>query len=147
MLSEAASQHTVRDKRGARLRRDGQNLVVIVEEQEKGRFPIHGLKGVVLIGRVSTSPKALELCCEHGVTVTFLSESGRFIARVEGRSQVTSCCAGNNIGAAATPKRAAVSPGRWCSARPSINAQCYGVRCATIVTNWTSRRGHHWKRP
>lgn len=69
---------------GARLRRDGQNLVVFVEEQEKGRFPIHGLKGVVLIGRVSTSPKALELCCEHGVTVTFLSESGRFIARVEG---------------------------------------------------------------
>lgn len=69
---------------GARLRRDGQNLVVMVDDVEKGRFPIHGLGGVVAIGRVGASRAALELCVEDGVTVTFLSESGRFLARVEG---------------------------------------------------------------
>lgn len=69
---------------GARLRRDGQNLVVLVDEVEKARFPIHGLGGVVAMGRVSASPAALQLCAESGVTVTFLSETGRFLARVEG---------------------------------------------------------------
>ncbi len=69
---------------GARLRRDGQNLVVMVDDVEKGRFPIHGLGGVVAIGRAGASRAALELCVENGVTVTFLSESGRFLARVEG---------------------------------------------------------------
>lgn len=69
---------------GARLRRDGQNLVVMVEEVEKARFPIHGLGGVVAIGRVSASPAALQLCAEQGVTVSFLSETGRFLVRMEG---------------------------------------------------------------
>ncbi|MCS7268193.1 MAG: type I-C CRISPR-associated endonuclease Cas1c [Geminicoccaceae bacterium] len=69
---------------GARLRRDGQNLVIAVEGEEKARFPIHGLGGVVALGRVSASPAALELCAEHGTTVTYLTETGRFLARVEG---------------------------------------------------------------
>ncbi len=69
---------------GARLRRDGLNLVVMVEERERARFPVHGLCGVVAVGRVSASPGALELCVQEGVTVTFLSETGRFLARVEG---------------------------------------------------------------
>lgn len=69
---------------GARLRRDGQNLVVMVEDTEKARFPIHGLGGVVAMGRIGASPAALELCVEHGVTITYLSDTGRFRARIEG---------------------------------------------------------------
>jgi CRISPR-associated protein Cas1 len=69
---------------GAWLRKDGTNLVVEIEGKEKGRVPAHLLGGVVCMGRVGVSPPLLGYCCESGVTVTYLSEHGRFLARVEG---------------------------------------------------------------
>jgi CRISPR-associated protein Cas1 len=69
---------------GAWLKKDGTNLVVEVEGTEKGRVPAHLLGGVVCVGRVGVSPPLLGFCCESGVTVTWLSEHGRFLARVEG---------------------------------------------------------------
>jgi CRISPR-associated protein Cas1 len=35
-------------------------------------------------GRVSCSPPVLGLCCERGVGISFLTEQGRFLARVNG---------------------------------------------------------------
>lgn len=69
---------------GAWLRKDGTNLVVEVDGTEKGRVPAHLLGGLVCLGRVGVSPPLLAHCCESGVTVTWLSEQGRFLARVEG---------------------------------------------------------------
>jgi CRISPR-associated protein Cas1 len=39
---------------------------------------------VVCIGRVACSPQALELCTSNGVALTHLTETGRFMARLEG---------------------------------------------------------------
>ncbi len=47
-------------------------------------MPAHLLGGLVCMGRVGVSPPLLAHCCESGVTVTWLSEQGRFLARVEG---------------------------------------------------------------
>ena len=69
---------------GAWLRKDGANLVVEANGAEKGRVPIHLLGGVVCVGRVGVSSPLLGFCCESGVTVTHLTEHGRFLARVEG---------------------------------------------------------------
>lgn len=69
---------------GAWLRKDGTNLVVEVDGAEKARVPAHLLGGLVCLGRVGVSPPLLGYCCETGVTVTWLSEHGRFLARVEG---------------------------------------------------------------
>lgn len=69
---------------GAWLKKDGTNLVVEVEGAEKGRVPAHLLGGLVCMGRVGVSPPLLGYCCESGVTVTWLSEQGRFLARAEG---------------------------------------------------------------
>lgn len=69
---------------GAWLRKDGTNLVVEVDGVEKGRVPAHLLGGVVCVGRVGVSPPLLGYCCESGVTVTWLTDRGRFLARVEG---------------------------------------------------------------
>ena len=69
---------------GARLRKDGTNLVVAVDGVEKGRVPAHLLGGVVCIGRVGASPPLLGFCCESGISVTWLTEHGRFLARVGG---------------------------------------------------------------
>ena len=69
---------------GAWLRKDGENLVMEVEQQERARLPMHLLDGIVCIGRVMASPQLLGFCCERGITVSYLSPNGRFLARVEG---------------------------------------------------------------
>ncbi len=69
---------------GSYVAREGETLLIRVEHETKNRFPIVQLQSVVCFGQVSVSPPAMELCAGHGVTVSFLSEQGRFIARVIG---------------------------------------------------------------
>lgn len=69
---------------GAYLARDGETISVRIEHETKLRVPIHSLAGVVCFGQVSMSPPLMALCAERGVGVSFLSERGRFVARVEG---------------------------------------------------------------
>ena len=45
--------------------------------------PLHNLQALTLFGNVMVSPGALNLCAEAGVSVTFLSESGQLMARVD----------------------------------------------------------------
>lgn len=69
---------------GAYLHRDGETISVEIGREQKLRLPVHTLEGLVCWGRVQCSPPVLGLCCEKGVGVSFLSEQGRFIARVCG---------------------------------------------------------------
>jgi CRISPR-associated protein Cas1 len=69
---------------GAWLRKDGANLVVEVEGQERARVPIHMLASLVCFGRVLVSPPLLGYCCEEGIAVCYLTTNGHFLARVEG---------------------------------------------------------------
>ncbi len=65
--------------------RDGENVVVEVDGQERFRVPIHNLEAIVCFNYVGASPSLMGLCCERGVSLCYLSESGRFLARVNGR--------------------------------------------------------------
>ena len=66
------------------LRKEGETVVVEKEKQVLLRLPIHTLQGIVTFGNVMTSPFLLSLCAERGVCVSYMSESGRFLARVTG---------------------------------------------------------------
>jgi CRISPR-associated protein Cas1 len=66
------------------LRKEGETVVVEKDKEVKLRLPIHTLNGIVAFGNVMASPYLLNLCAERGVCVSFLSESGRFLARVTG---------------------------------------------------------------
>ena len=66
------------------LRKEGETVVVEKEEQVLLRLPIHTLQGIVTFGNVMTSPFLLNLCAERGVCVSFMTESGKFLARVTG---------------------------------------------------------------
>jgi CRISP-associated protein Cas1 len=72
---------------GAYLARDGETVSVKVEQEVRLRIPIHTLSGIVCFGQVSCSPFVLGLCGERGVAVSFLTEHGRFLARVQGPVQ------------------------------------------------------------
>ncbi|MEK6557769.1 MAG: CRISPR-associated endonuclease Cas1, partial [Candidatus Margulisiibacteriota bacterium] len=69
---------------GAYLNKEGETVVVTVEKEKRLQVPIHALEGVVCFGQVSCSPFLLGHCAEHGVTVTFLSENGYYLASVNG---------------------------------------------------------------
>lgn len=64
--------------------RDGRNVVVRVEQEEKARVPIHILESIVCFNYMGVSPAVMALCAESGVAISFLTESGRFLARVTG---------------------------------------------------------------
>ncbi len=69
---------------GAYLSREGETVCVRLEGGERLRVPVHNLEGIVCFGQVSASPFLLGMCAERGVGVSFLSERGRFLARVQG---------------------------------------------------------------
>ena len=69
---------------GAYLSREGEAVLVRVEHENKLRVPIHTLGGIVCFGQVSCSPPLMELCGDRNVAISFLSEQGRFYARVHG---------------------------------------------------------------
>jgi CRISPR-associated protein Cas1 len=72
---------------GAYLGRDHLTLQVRVEKQVRLTVPLHHVEGVLCFGRVSVSPAVFALCEEHNLMVSFLSEQGRFLARVVGPTQ------------------------------------------------------------
>ena len=69
---------------GSYLSRDQETVLVRVEKETRLRVPIHTLGGIVCFGRVSCSPALMELCGKTDVAISFLSERGKFYARVEG---------------------------------------------------------------
>lgn len=68
---------------GAYLHRDHQTLQVRIEQETKLAVPIHHLQSVAVFGSVMVSPGAMELCADSGVAMTFLSMTGRLVARVD----------------------------------------------------------------
>lgn len=67
------------------LSRDGENVVVRVGDEVKLRVPVHNLEGIVCCGYTGASPALMALCCERGVGLSFLTENGRFLARISGK--------------------------------------------------------------
>lgn len=69
---------------GSHLSKDGETIRVSREGAAPVQLPVHGVDGIVAFGQVSITPPLLGFCAERGVTVTWLTENGRFLARAEG---------------------------------------------------------------
>jgi len=69
---------------GAYLAKEGETAVVKVEREVRLRVPIHTIGGIVCFGQVSISPFLMGFCAERDVAISFLSQHGRFLARVQG---------------------------------------------------------------
>ena len=67
----------------AYVRRDHQTLQVEVDGTVRLGVPLHNLQGLTVFGNVMVSPAAMGACAESGIAVTFLSEWGRLMARVD----------------------------------------------------------------
>jgi len=69
---------------GAWLNKQGENIVMNIDYEVKGRVPIHKLEALVCFGQVSISPALMAHCTDNGITITHLNQYGKFQARIEG---------------------------------------------------------------
>jgi CRISPR-associated protein Cas1 len=68
----------------AYLAREGETILIRVGEETAIRVPILNLEAIVCFGYLGISPALMRLCVENSVSVSFHSETGRFLARVTG---------------------------------------------------------------
>jgi CRISPR-associated protein Cas1 len=69
---------------GAYLSKEGETVVVKIEGEIRLRVPVHTIGGIVCFGNVSCSPFLMGFCAENNVGLSYLTEHGRFLARVQG---------------------------------------------------------------
>lgn len=69
---------------GSYLHKEGETVIVKVENDIRLRVPIHTLGGIVCFGQISLSPYLMGFCAERGVAVSFMTETGGFLAKVQG---------------------------------------------------------------
>jgi CRISPR-associated protein Cas1 len=63
--------------------KERENIVVSLHGKEIFRAPIHLINSVVCFGNVLCSPFVFGLCAENNVSVSFFTEYGKFIAKVQ----------------------------------------------------------------
>lgn len=71
-------------RQGSSLSKDGECVELRHEGAILGKIPIHTLDSLICFGGVSLSPYLLDHCAKNGVTVSWFSEYGRFMASMHG---------------------------------------------------------------
>lgn len=69
---------------GAYLAKDGETVAVRIDGETALRVPLHTLGAIACFGNVGCSPFLMGFCGERNVGLSFLTENGRFLARVQG---------------------------------------------------------------
>ncbi|MFH5185061.1 type I-C CRISPR-associated endonuclease Cas1c [Paenibacillus sp. TAB 01] len=65
---------------------DGDNIVLVKEQEKLGRLPLHNLEAVISFGYTGASPALMGYCAERNISLSFFTMNGRFLARVIGES-------------------------------------------------------------
>lgn len=63
---------------------DGENVVVLEEQKEAGRIPLHNLQAIITFGYTGASPALMGACAQRNIDLSFMSGNGRFLARITG---------------------------------------------------------------
>ncbi|SES29971.1 type I-C CRISPR-associated endonuclease Cas1c [Salipaludibacillus aurantiacus] len=66
---------------------NGENVVLLKDEEKLGRLPLHNLESIVTFGYTGASPALMGYCAKNNISLTFFTMSGRFLAKVIGESR------------------------------------------------------------
>jgi CRISP-associated protein Cas1 len=66
---------------------DGENIVLLKDQEQLGRLPLHNLESIVTFGYTGASPALMGYCAERNISLVFFTMNGRFLARVIGKSR------------------------------------------------------------
>mgnify|MGYP002644156389 FL=1 len=64
---------------------DGENIVILAENSEKRRFPLHMLENIMCFSYKGASPALMGACAERKIGLSFFSPNGKFLAGVHGK--------------------------------------------------------------
>jgi CRISPR-associated protein Cas1 len=67
--------------------KERETFVVEIEHKKVFQAPIHSIENIVCFGFKALTPAIMAFCAENNVGVSYLSEQGKFLARVQGRQQ------------------------------------------------------------
>ena len=70
----------------AYLKLDGENVVVVKDEAEIGRFPLHILSGIVMFTWAGASPALMGKCAANGVNLSFCTPWGKYLCHTVGKN-------------------------------------------------------------
>ncbi len=65
---------------------DSENVAVQKKGELMARFPLHSLEAIIMFTYAGASPALMGACAARGVCMSFLTPSGRFLARSVGES-------------------------------------------------------------
>lgn len=69
---------------GSYLAKESETVLVKRDGEVRAQFPFLALESIVCLGQVTMSPVLMSAAAEAGIAVCFLSEHGRYLARVVG---------------------------------------------------------------
>ena len=65
---------------------DGENVVANREKVVAARYPLHTLSAIITFSYSGASPALMGACAQRGISLSFCSPRGKFLARVTGES-------------------------------------------------------------
>lgn len=71
----------------AYLSKERETFIVEVDHKKVFQAPIHSIENIVCFGFKPLTPALMAFCAENNVGISYLSETGRFLARVSGAQQ------------------------------------------------------------
>lgn len=66
---------------------ENENVVVFQGDDRKGQYPLMMLEGIVSFAYRGASPALMGACARRGIGLCFMTQGGRFLARVTGEAQ------------------------------------------------------------
>ncbi|OYV86925.1 MAG: subtype I-C CRISPR-associated endonuclease Cas1 [Ignavibacteriae bacterium 37-53-5] len=106
----------------AYVHKERETFVVEVDNKKVFQAPVHSIENIVCFGFKALSPALMAFCAENNVGISYLSENGRFLARVSGAQQ------GNVLLRKAQYAMADSEPRSLSIARPVIAAKVANYR-------------------
>lgn len=65
---------------------DGETVIIRRDEESVARLPLHNLESIITFGYTGASPALMGACARKNINLCFLTQSGRFLSRVVGKS-------------------------------------------------------------
>lgn len=66
---------------------DGENVVILKKDVELRRIPLHNLESIIAFGYTGASPALMGACAKRKIALSFLTQNGKFLARIVGEEQ------------------------------------------------------------
>lgn len=66
---------------------EGETIVIMRPEQDNVRIPMHNVESVYAFGYTGVSPALMGALCKENISLCFLNQNGKFLARVTGESR------------------------------------------------------------